>query len=51
MDQPRPVLQFGVVADDEPHRLAAVEDVAAQAHDSVDQLNALADLRRLLRWN
>ena len=43
-----PYLSLRVVAHHEPHRLAAVEDVAAQPDDAVDQLDALADLRGLL---
>ena len=49
VDQPRPVLQGAVVAHHEPHRLDAVEDVAARARYPVDQLHPLPDLRgRLL---
>jgi hypothetical protein len=44
VNQPRAILEIAVVAHDEAHGLAPVEDAAAVPDDPVDQLDTFPDL-------
>ncbi len=48
MYQSGAVLQIRIVAQDEAHRFASVENMTAVSDDAVDQLDSFSDLGRLL---